>query len=85
MNGAGGMGGPGAGGMAGGYGGAGAGGMPPEYGEWDQGVESEKGTPMDSPFSRRLSRGADVARLGYLGLLGGTVANALSFDTSKIK
>ena len=86
---AGGMGaaGPGAGpGVAGaggpGMGGAGAGMVGPGEDWGSQGVNSEKGSPYDPPSSEALSRAGDVARLGFLFLLGGTVLNALSFDPS---
>lgn len=45
-----------------------------------QGINSEIGSLNDSPFSESLSRAADVSRLGFLALLGGTALNALSFD-----
>ena len=48
----------------------------------DQGVESEKGAPGETDISRRLSRAADVMRLGFILLLGAATTNALSFDTS---
>ena len=46
---------------------------------WSHGVESEKGYPGETPSSVAVSRAADVARLGFLFLLGGTAINALSF------
>jgi hypothetical protein len=57
-----------------------AGDMEKGYARGDQGVNSEIGTANDSPSSERLSRGADVAKLGFLSLLGGLALNAFSFN-----
>ena len=71
-----------AGGMMGGPGGAGATpqGVPNSYDPdwWTAGIESERGYPNESRYSSAVSRAADVARLGFLFGLGGTVISALS-------
>lgn len=45
-----------------------------------QGVNSEIGTPHDYRLTENFSRAADVAKLGFVTMLGGTLLNALSFD-----
>ena len=70
------------GGGGGGGGMMGPGGGYDDYNSMTQGVETEKGYPGENRYSQALSRAADVSRLGFIILLGGTVLNALSFDAS---